>query len=96
MDDLKELLFKECLYLIERYKYTKETFGEFDYLTGQTQAKFCIIYDLIERAGLEDEYNEWSVGRRNETAATHSSALCQAFCLYSPSQMLMLYHQSTK
>lgn len=61
MDDLKELLFKECFNLTNRYRHTKTTCGEFDYLTGQHHARICMVYDLIERAGLEDEYREWKL-----------------------------------
>ena len=61
-DELKELLFKTIDEQMDRYLEEKTHFGTYSDSARLEHAKFCILYDLVENAGIESEYIEWKYG----------------------------------
>ncbi len=56
MDELKVILFMETLY---NYRCLTESCGTESDEWIPTQAKFSVLYGIIEKVGLEGEYQEW-------------------------------------
>lgn len=65
MPELKEVLFEETFYQFKEWLRLNKELGEYDRLVSIEHAKFCALYDLIEKAGLEEEYQKWKGGNEN-------------------------------
>lgn len=65
MPELKEVLFEETFYQFKECLRLNKELGEYDRLVAIEHAKFCTLYDLIEKAGLEEEYQKWKGGNEN-------------------------------
>lgn len=59
MSDLKMILFEETLYYCREWMRLKRELGEWDYLVDIQYSKFHVCYSMIEKSGLEYEYQEW-------------------------------------
>lgn len=59
MKDLKTIMFEDVYEKAEAVKGMQALFGEADSMTTRAIAKFTTLCDLLDRAGLVEEYNEW-------------------------------------
>lgn len=61
MENLKITLFEKTAAALETYKRNKAAEPGVNWELDRRS--FCTLYQLIEDAGLADEYNEWRYGR---------------------------------
>ena len=66
-DELKNLLFKTVDDQMNAYLHEKEMFGTYSESARLEHAKFCVLYDLLERAGFESEYIEMKYEEKKNT-----------------------------
>ena len=59
MDNLKELLFIKTKHALDTYQSVNRKNGIDDIEATNSRAEFIALYDLIEQAGLEEEYQKW-------------------------------------
>lgn len=59
MDNLKELLFIKTKHALDTYQSVNRKNGIDDIEATNSRAEFIALYDLIEQAGLEEEYQAW-------------------------------------
>ena len=67
MKNLKTILFESTYDKRLEYEGTVKTFGPWSpqvKAVGAARDRFCLLYSIIEKAGLEDEYNKWLSAQR--------------------------------
>lgn len=57
--ELKDILFEETLHATVEYTGRVKRYGMWEQVTDLSHARFCALYAIIERSGLEEEYQDW-------------------------------------
>lgn len=59
-EDLRLILYKETLRRTWRYlRDMKDHPSELEDIHSRSRAAFCALYQVVEQAGLEDDYQAW-------------------------------------
>ena len=59
MENIKEVLFRNCDKSMNAYLRSKKQFGEYHEFTTSLHAAFCALYQIIEDCNLEQDYQAW-------------------------------------